>query len=151
MKREKLIIIIILMFLVIIIFLLYRFFSLFSVKDEISSTDKQEIITSYDSFKVNFDKCLNYHHNLTKEDYEYYMTAMNDLYKASETLEKLCDKDYEDAKASSTCLLFRANYEAISNYYISDTLEHKNLSVVKYEDYIDYDKDGKYFGKGDEG
>lgn len=150
MKREKLIIITILIFLVIIIFFLYRFFTLFAVKDEISSTDRETIIKSYDSFKESFDKCLKYHFNLSN-DYDSYMTCIKDLYDTSNSLEELCQKEYQDVKANSTCLLFKTEYETISNYYISDTLKYKQLSFKKYEDYIDYDNDGKYFGKGDAG
>ena len=147
MKREKLIIIISFICLIIIIFLLYRFFTLFSEKESISISTKQEIVDNYDKFKVEFDKAINYHFDLNNShDYE---KTMKKLYKVSKPLEKLCIKEYKDTLANSTCEVFKTNYEAITNYYINDTLENKNLSLTKYEDYIDYDNDGKYFGKGD--
>ena len=83
-------------------------------------------------------------------------------------LKKNCAEEYGDVNVSSKCTTFKANYEAAHNYYISDVkmynqmvdeydeynAEHGNgyAKVNKalygpYDDYIDYDKDGEYFGK----
>ena len=83
-------------------------------------------------------------------------------------LKKNCAEEYGDVNVSSKCTTFKANYEAAHNYYISDVkmynqmvdeydvynAEHGNgyakvnkASYGPYDDYIDYDKDGEYFGK----
>lgn len=83
-------------------------------------------------------------------------------------LKKNCAEEYGDVNVSSKCTTFKANYEAAHNYYISDVkmynqmvdeydeynAEHgngyakvNNASYGPYDDYIDYDKDGEYFGK----
>lgn len=94
-----------------------------------------------------------------------------EIMKVEETakiLKENCDLEYGDVNVSSKCTTFKANYEAAHNYYISDVKmynemvknyeeynrEHGNqYSTVNeatygpYTDYIDYDKDGEYFGK----
>ena len=83
-------------------------------------------------------------------------------------LKKDCDAEYGDVNVSNKCTMFKANYESAMNYYISDiklynqmvdeyskyNLENGNSypkvnegTLPIYKDYIDYDKDGEYFGK----
>ena len=95
----------------------------------------------------------------------------NSIMKVEDTaliLKKNCAEEYGDVNVSSKCTTFKANYEAAHNYYISDVkmynqmvdeydvynAEHGNgyakvnkASYGPYDDYIDYDKDGEYFGK----
>ena len=83
-------------------------------------------------------------------------------------LKENCDVKYGDVDTNNKCTQFKANYEAANNYYISDITMYNKLveeydkwneenggkyaKVEKgtfpiYTDYIDYDKDGEYFGK----
>lgn len=81
-------------------------------------------------------------------------------------LKEFCNLEYGDVNVSSKCITFKANYEAANNYYISDAKLYNELvdeydkynsngvyasvnkaNLVVYKDYIDYDKDGEYFGK----
>lgn len=83
-------------------------------------------------------------------------------------LKKNCDVRYGDVDTNNKCTQFKANYEAANNYYISDIILYNKLvdeynewnkenggkyAEVKkgtfpvYKKYIDYDKDGEYFGK----
>ena len=87
---------------------------------------------------------------------------------SAQVLKENCDLEYGDVKVSTKCTNFKANYEAAMNYYISDVKFYNQMvseyekyntegggkyPVVNkaeykiYEDYIDYDKDGEYFGK----
>lgn len=82
-------------------------------------------------------------------------------------LKKNCQIKYFDNSVNNTCDLFKQEYEAAMNYYITDInvynnfvkeynnwidennnglekLEKKELTL--YKDYIDYDKDGSYLG-----
>lgn len=88
----------------------------------------------------------------------------------SKTLKENCVVKFADIEASSKCTNFKANYEAAMNYYISDAknynktadqynkwvdgskFNYKKLNKMTfpvYKKYIDFDKDGDYFGKGD--
>ena len=83
-------------------------------------------------------------------------------------LKKNCNIEYGDVGVSTKCDSFKVNYEAAQNYYITDiklynemvdeydkyNLENGNTfpkinkgEFIVYKDYIDYDKDGEYFGK----
>ena len=97
-----------------------------------------------------------------------YAKILNDIEDSSARLKKACKNDFGDITAKSQCNQFRANYEAANNYYITDVKvyneivktynewvdsnnsTYQKLSSVDleiYEDYIDYDEDGEYFGK----
>ena len=97
-----------------------------------------------------------------------YAESIDEVEKASKGLKENCHIKYGDVNANSKCTAFKANYEAAQNYYISDVKMYNSLvdeynkwnseqskkypSVEKgtfpvYKKYIDYDKDGEYFGK----
>ena len=97
-----------------------------------------------------------------------YQSAIQLVYDKSKDLRENCNVVYGDAGINSKCTTFKANYEAAFNYYINDvksyneivdeyntwrksqTKEYKEVnkaSYVVYQDYIDYDEDGEYFGK----
>lgn len=103
--------------------------------------------------------------NTFMENYRAQIMKVED---AASILKEDCKIEYGDVNVSSKCTTFKANYEAAHNYYISDVkmynemvsdyeeynAEHGNqyATVNKalygpYDDYIDYDKDGEYFGE----
>lgn len=86
----------------------------------------------------------------------------------AEILKKNCELEYGDVNVRSKCTRFKVDYEAAQNYYISDVNMYNEMvkdyekynaengnkfkvinraSYGKYDDYIDYDEDGKFFGK----
>ncbi len=99
-----------------------------------------------------------------------YAKSIETLEKKSKSLKKNCKVKFADINVSTSCTNFKANYEAARNYYITDVKEH-NKVVKQYNDwadnngkslkklkegkfplgekYIDFDKDGEYFGKGE--
>lgn len=97
-----------------------------------------------------------------------YSESIEYVEKASKNLKENCKIKYGDVDANSKCTAFSANYEAAMNYYIADAedynnlideydkwnkeenLKHPNIEKAKfpvYKKYIDFDKDGEYFGK----
>ncbi len=99
---------------------------------------------------------------------ENYADNIKEIDKTAKNLKKNCNVKYGDVDTNNKCTQFKANYEAANNYYISDVKLYNKLideydewnkgqggkynSVNKaelpvYKDYIDYDKDGEYFGK----
>lgn len=99
---------------------------------------------------------------------EEYAEGIKKVENTSKELKNNCDIEYGDVGTRSKCTSFKANYEAAHNYYISDVKMYNKLvdsynewnseqkgkykTVNKatypvYEKYIDYDKDGEYFGK----
>ncbi|MBR3198466.1 MAG: hypothetical protein IKG27_00460 [Bacilli bacterium] len=97
-----------------------------------------------------------------------YAEGIKKLEEASKVLKKNCVVNFGDVNTNSKCTAFKANYEAAHNYYISDAISFNKLvenydewnekngnkaeQVKKanfpvYKKYIDYDKDGEYFGK----
>ena len=100
-----------------------------------------------------------------------YLKAIEKVEDAALVLKENCKIEYGDVNVSSKCTTFKANYEAAQNYYISDVvmyndmvtdyeeynLEHGNkykklnkALFSTYGDYIDYDEDGEFFGKGED-
>lgn len=100
-----------------------------------------------------------------------YAKIVNTVEDKSSRLKSACKNDFGDIGAKTKCNEFRVNYEAAMNYYITDVkvynkivkeynqwlINNNNLAnkltEVKlsiYKDYIDYDKDGEYFGKGED-
>ncbi len=97
-----------------------------------------------------------------------YAESISEVEKASSNLKENCEIKYGDVNTNSKCTAFKANYEAAHNYYISDIKLYNGLiddynkwnseeggkysQVEKgkypvYKKYIDFDKDGEYFGK----
>lgn len=97
-----------------------------------------------------------------------YEAAIKKVDTTAKNLKENCTIEYGDVRANSRCTTFKANYEAANNYYISDAKLYNELideyneynkknnnkyaevnkaKFVVYKDYIDYDKDGEYFGK----
>ena len=97
-----------------------------------------------------------------------YADGIQKVENSAQVLKENCDLEYGDVKVSTKCTNFKVNYEAAMNYYISDVKLYNQMvseyekyntesggkyPVVNkaeykiYEDYIDYDKDGEYFGK----
>ena len=97
-----------------------------------------------------------------------YADIITEIDSKAKNLKKNCDVKYGDVDTNNKCTQFKANYEAANNYYISDIVLYNELvdeynkwneenggkyAEVKkgtfpvYKDYIDYDKDGEYFGK----
>ncbi len=91
---------------------------------------------------------------------------LENIEKSSKHLKENCTITFADPNVNSKCTIFKSTYEAAHNYYISDiksynkTVDEYNewaenngknkLNKIKltiYKDYIDYDKDGEYFGK----
>jgi hypothetical protein len=99
-----------------------------------------------------------------------YASGLKTLEESAKDLKENCNIEYGDVKVSSECTSFKANYEAANNYYLSDikmynafvdeynkTYANKKSKYVVnkvdyfvYKNYIDYDKDGEYFGKVEE-
>ena len=97
-----------------------------------------------------------------------YADAIVKVEESAKNLKGDCKIKYGDVRANSKCTTFKANYEAAVNYYISDIkmynklideyIEWNKKQNNKYQNpekgtfpvskkYIDYDNDGKYFGK----
>lgn len=97
-----------------------------------------------------------------------YAEGIKDVEKNAEKLKENCKIKFGDVNTRSKCTAFAANYEAAHNYYISDIKMYNDLvdsydawnkendnkyaKVEKgelpiYKKYIDYDKDGEFFGK----
>ena len=95
-----------------------------------------------------------------------YEKSVKDIENSSKILKDSCKVKFADVRVSTKCTNFTANYEAAMNYYLTDikgynkTVEEYNkwanengknkLNEGKfpvYKDYIDFDKDGEYFGK----
>lgn len=96
-----------------------------------------------------------------------YQTLRNDIEEKSTFLKENCKIKYSSKKVNNTCELFRQEYEAAYNYYITDInlynqivetynkyveenkLKWNKLEIVDLKDkttYIDYDKDGSFLG-----
>lgn len=100
--------------------------------------------------------------NTLMDSYEKSVQKIEDR---SKNLKKNCVVKFADAGVNNKCTMFKANYEAAMNYYITDvknynkTVDEYNtwvtegnykydkLNLVVYQDYTDFDKDGEYFGK----
>ena len=102
-----------------------------------------------------------------------YAITIKKIEKDSKTLKKSCFIKFASIEINNKCTNFKANYEAAMNYYIADVKNYNKMVVkeyndwaknngkenqllneaklVIYKDYIDFDKDGEYFGKEDEG
>lgn len=98
-----------------------------------------------------------------------YEKSIQDVEDNTKVLKTSCTVKFADPNVSSKCDIFKANYEAAMNYYIADikgynkTVKQYNKwaeenkkggrlkegKLVVYKKYIDFDKDGEYFGKGD--
>ena len=100
-----------------------------------------------------------------------YLKAINKVEDSALILKENCKIKYGDVNVSSKCTTFKANYEAANNYYINDIVIYNDM-VKEYEeynadhgnkysklnralfgtynDYIDYDEDGEFFGKGED-
>ena len=97
-----------------------------------------------------------------------YAGSIQKVEDSAKVLKENCNIEYGDVKVSTKCNTFKANYEAAMNYYISDAKLYNqmideydkynsqngeiypkaNRAELKiYQDYIDYDEDGEYFGK----
>jgi len=102
-----------------------------------------------------WDKLMNTHSQNIKK-----------IEQSSKLLKENCKFTFADPNVNSKCTVFKSTYEAANNYYISD-IKSYNKTVKEYNDwaktnnkptlnqikleihknYIDYDKDGEYFGK----
>ncbi len=99
-----------------------------------------------------------------------YEKSITEVEKNSKVLKENCTVRFADVNVNSKCTTFKANYEAAMNYYITDAKnynktvkqyndwveqngnKHGKLNKIKYvvyKKYIDFDKDGEYFGKGE--
>ena len=97
-----------------------------------------------------------------------YADGIKDVEEKAKDLKENCHIQYGDVNTNSKCTTFIANYEAAHNYYISDIKMYneivdnydawnkendskypsvENGKYPVYKDYIDYDKDGEFFGK----
>lgn len=97
-----------------------------------------------------------------------YANGIQKVEDTAKVLKEDCQSEYGDVNVSSKCTTFKANYEAAMNYYISDVKMYNQMvdeydkynaqngnkyptvnegKFPVYTDYIDYDKDGEYFGK----
>lgn len=99
-----------------------------------------------------------------------YEKSVKDIEKNTKVLKENCVVRFADVNVNSKCTNFKANYEAAMNYYITD-VKYYNKTAKQYNDwvetngynygklnkakyavykkYIDFDKDGEYFGKED--
>lgn len=94
-----------------------------------------------------------------------YKETVIDAENNSKFLGKNCNRKYSDATVNNDCTQYKANLEALNNYYITD-MKGYNKVVKEYNEYaidnnysllkkvslddmkyIDLDNDGKYFGK----
>ena len=99
---------------------------------------------------------------------EEYAEGIKKVESTAKVLKNNCKFQYGDVNTNSKCTVFKANYEAAHNYYISDVIaynkmvsgyeewnnenggKHKEVNKADfpvYKKYIDYDDDGEYFGK----
>ena len=99
-----------------------------------------------------------------------YARTIENVEKSSQVLKENCQIQFADPNVNSRCTTFKADYEAAMNYYIADIVTYNqnvdeynqwnqegnyNYGVLNkaqlhvYQDYIDFDKDGEYFGKGE--
>lgn len=94
-----------------------------------------------------------------------YEKVIENVDESGKRLKKACKNNFGDITVKTKCNQFRVNYESANNYYITDvkvynnivdkynewaSSNYQNLEKVKlkiYDDYIDYDEDGEYFGK----
>ena len=97
-----------------------------------------------------------------------YADGIQKVEDAALVLKENCDIEYGDVQVSTKCDDFKVSYEPAMMYYISDVKLYNSMvdeydkynmengnkfpKVNKgefkvYQDYIDYDKDGEYFGK----
>lgn len=91
--------------------------------------------------------------------------SVNDIKILVSTLDNLCPHDYINSKAKKECSLYQDYFEQMTNVLITDTNkinELINKYNANYEDkleiynsksndeYIDYNKDGKYLGRENE-
>ena len=102
---------------------------------------------------------------------EDYANSVKEITKNSKALEKNCVVKFADINVNSKCTNFKANYEAAMNYYITDIKAYNKIvkqyndwvdenkynygklnegTFPVYKDYIDFDKDGEYFGKDED-
>lgn len=102
--------------------------------------------------------------NILMSDYN---KIVMDVDSTSKYLQENCNRKYSSSSVNNTCNLFKQEYEAVMNYYITDlkvyntlVAEYNNWIIDNgltyeplveqklsfYSDYIDYDKDGSYLG-----
>jgi len=91
---------------------------------------------------------------------------LENIEKNSKILKENCIVKFADPNINSKCTIFKSTYEAANNYFITDIKEYNEtvkeyndwakennkplLNKIKltiHKDYIDYDKDGGFFGK----
>lgn len=101
--------------------------------------------------------------NLYIDSYE---KTIKEVEKNSSVLKESCFIKFASVEVNSNCTNFIANYEAAMNYYITDIKNYNKIvkeyntwaeanskeklekgKLVVHKKYIDFDKDGEYFGK----
>lgn len=97
---------------------------------------------------------------------EIHTNNIKNIEKSSKILKENCIVKFADPNVNSKCTIFKSTYEAANNYYITDVKSYnkivkeynewaenngqeklKQIEYSLYKNYIDYDKDGEYFGK----
>ena len=123
-------------------------------------------VSRENTFLEEFSKDTKYWDDLI----ERYAKSIEKVESNSKELKKNCKVKFADINVSSSCTNFKANYEAARNYYVTDIkgynkvvkqyngwIEENNKQAEKLKDgefplgeeYIDFDEDGEYFGKGE--
>lgn len=123
-------------------------------------------VSRENTFLEEFSKDIKYWNDLMDK----YAESIKKVENNAKDLKKNCKVKFADVNVSSSCTNFKANYEAARNYYVTD-IKGYNKVVKQYNDwalennktseklkegefpfgekYIDVDKDGEYFGKGE--
>lgn len=125
-----------------------------SVRENLSSMMQS---TYVDELDTNYKKIV----ELLEQENEYIIQVRNNTLK----LDKCCKgKTYSNSSANEICLNYQKYYEQMVNVFVNDTIyvnrmiqsyqENHDDLLKKYEslefkDYIDYDKNGIYEGKGE--
>lgn len=117
------------------------------------------------TYLIDFSKNVNGWNKLM----ETHKANLENIEKNSKKLKENCIVTFANPNVNSKCTIFKSTYEAANNYYISDiknynkTVDEYNewaeknnkeklnkIELTVHKDYIDYDKDGEYFGKEEE-
>ena len=125
-----------------------------SVRENLSSMMQS---TYVDELDTNYKKII----ELLEQENEYVIQVRDNTLR----LDKYCKgKTYSNSSANEICLNYQKYYEQMVNVFINDTIyvnrmiqsyqENHDDLLKKYEslefkDYIDYDKNGIYEGKGE--
>jgi ABC-type Na+ efflux pump permease subunit len=179
---------IILLIVIILVFALAIYLYINSFKEDKKETLKimKQVNTDYPVFIKATNACVEKRNEFYKQKEDIYLEEisknpadwttlmseyeelLNQVETSSKRLKKYCKNEFGDITVKTECNKFKANYEAVMNYYITDVkvynklvkeynewVNTNNSSASKlekvklkiYDKYIDFDEDGEYFGK----